>query len=218
MMGGIGNANSESKQPKAAAQRKYLNWQCQTNIYVLAKPLREAASKNTMPDPITHLIVATSLLWLFWDKKYRNYVLLLSPLAVLPDIDHFLPPYHRLLLHNVFILVPVISLAFYARFRAKNDVLYNVALIATFFLLSHLLLDLFTGAGVPLFYPLSAATVGFTYELVIAHGSMVLLPEPPAAFVQSELFGIALTSLALAVTLFVKNRLPLTKDVFAAEV
>jgi hypothetical protein len=171
-----------------------------------------------MPDPITHLIVATSLLWLFWDKKYRNYVLLLSPLAVLPDVDHFLPPFHRLLLHNIFIIVPTISLAVYARFWAKNDVLFNVSLIATFFLLSHLLLDLFTGAGVPLFYPLTAATIGFTYELVIAHGSVVLLPEPPAAFVQSELFGIALTSLALAVTLFVKNRLPLTKDVFASEV
>jgi hypothetical protein len=137
---------------------------------------------------------------------------------VLPDVDHFLPPFHRLLLHNIFIIVPTISLAVYARFWAKNDVLFNVSLIATFFLLSHLLLDLFTGAGVPLFYPLTAATIGFTYELVIAHGSVVLLPEPPAAFVQSELFGIALTSLALAVTLFVKNRLPLTKDVFASEV
>lgn len=216
MKRGPSNANSESKLPKAAAQRKYLNWQCQTNIYVLAKPLQEAASKDTMPDPITPLIVATSLLWLFWDKKYRNYVLVLSPLAVLPYIDHLLPPYHRLLLHNVFILVPIISLALYARFRAKNDVLYNVSLIATFFLLSHLLLDLFTGAGVPLFYPLSAATVGFTYELIIAHGSVVLLPEPPAAFVQSELLGIALTSLALAVIVFIKNRLPFINDVFRA--
>jgi membrane-bound metal-dependent hydrolase YbcI (DUF457 family) len=171
-----------------------------------------------MPDPITHVIVATSLLWLFWDKKYRNYVLLLAPLAVLLDIDHLLPPYHRLLLHNLFILVPIISLALYARFRTKNDLLYNVALIATFFLFSHLLLDLFTGAGVPLFYPLSAATFGFTYELVIAHGSAVLLPEPPAAFVQSELLGIALISLALAVTLFVKNRLPFTTDGFAPEI
>jgi membrane-bound metal-dependent hydrolase YbcI (DUF457 family) len=161
-----------------------------------------------MPDPITHIVVATSLLWLFWDKKYRNYVLLLFPLAVLPDLDHFLPPYHRLLLHNVFILVPTIGLALYARFRAKNDVLYNVALIATCFLLSHLLLDLFTGAGVPLSYPLSAAAFGFTYELIIAHGSVVLLAEPPAAFVQSELLGIALTTAALAVIVFVKNRLP----------
>ena len=205
-------------QPEAAAQRKYFNWQCKTHIYVLVKPLQEAASKDTMPDPITHLIVAASLLWLFWDKKYRNYIFLLSPLAVLPDIDHFLPPFHRLLLHNIFIIVPTISLALYARFWAKNDVLFNVSLIATFFLLSHLLLDLFTGAGVPLFYPLSAATVGFTYELVIAHGSVVLLPEPPAAFVQSELFGIALTSLALAVIVFVKNRLLFTKESFAPEI
>ena len=168
-----------------------------------------------MPDPITHIIVAFSLLWLFWDKKYRNYVLLLFPLAVLPDLDHFLPPYHRLLLHNVLILVPFICLALYARFRAKNDVLYNVALIASCFLLSHLLLDLFTGAGVPLFYPFIGTTFGFTYELIVAHGSVVLLPEPPAAFVQSELLGIALTSLALAVIVFVKNRLPF-QDVFHA--
>jgi len=161
-----------------------------------------------MPDPITHLIVATSLLWLFWDKKYRNYVVLLAPFAVLPDVDHFLPPYHRLLLLNVFILVPTICLALYARFRTKNDVLYNVALVATCFLLSHLLLDLFTGVGVPLFYPLSATTFGFIYVLIVAHGSVVLLPEPPATFAQSELLGIALTTAALAVIVFVKNRLP----------
>jgi hypothetical protein len=49
-----------------------------------------------MPDPITHLIVTTSLLWVFWDKEYRNYVLLLSPLAVFPDLDHLVPPYQRL--------------------------------------------------------------------------------------------------------------------------
>ncbi|MGA9078954.1 MAG: metal-dependent hydrolase [Halobacteriota archaeon] len=175
------------------------------------KPLREAAS--TMPDPITHLIVATSLLWLFWEKKYRNYVLLLSPLAVFPDLDHLVPPFHRLLLHNVFIFVPTISIALYARFREKNEVLFNVALIATFYLLSHLLLDLFTGAGVPLFYPLSATTFGFTYELIIAHSSLVLIPEHPALFMQSELLGIAVTSLALAVIIFVKNRLPFQKDV-----
>jgi membrane-bound metal-dependent hydrolase YbcI (DUF457 family) len=166
-----------------------------------------------MPDPFTHIIVAVLVLWLFWDEKYRNYVLLLFPLAVLPDIDHFLPPYHRLLLHNVFILVPAISLALYARFRTKNDVLHNVALIASYFLLSHLLLDLFQGSGVPLFYPFAATTFGFTYELIIAHGSVVLLPEPPAAFVQSELLGIALTSLVLAMIVFVNNRVPFHKDV-----
>lgn len=168
-----------------------------------------------MPDPFVHIIVAVSLLWLFCDKKYRNYVLLLFPLAVFPDLDHFLPPFHRLLLHNIFILVPTLDLALYAHFRAKNAVWYNVSLIACFFLLSHLLLDLFTGAGVPLFYPFVATTVGFTFELIIAHGSVVLIPEPPAAFVQSELLGIALTSLMLAVIMFFKNRLPFIKDVFS---
>jgi hypothetical protein len=52
--------------------------------------------------------------------------------------------------------------------------------------------------------------------LIIAHGSVVLLPEPPAAFVQSELLGIALTSLALAVIVFIKNRLPFINVVFRA--
>ena len=81
-------------------------------------------------------------------------------------------------------------------------------------LLSHLLLDLFTGAGVPLMYPFAATTFGFTCELTIAHGSLVLLPEPPVAFVQSKLLGIALTSLVLATIVFVKDLLPLQKDIF----
>ena len=86
-------------------------------------------------------------------------------------------------------------------------------------LLSHLLLDLFTGAGVPLLYPLSAAKFGFTHEFAIVHCSLVLLPQQPAVFVQSDLLGIALMSLALAVIIFVKNRLPIPQNVsHAAEV
>jgi len=85
-----------------------------------------------MPDPITHLIVATSRLWVFWGQTVRNYVLLLSPLTVFPDLDHPVPTYHRLLLHHVFILMPTIGLVLYARFRAKNEVLFDVVLIATF--------------------------------------------------------------------------------------
>jgi membrane-bound metal-dependent hydrolase YbcI (DUF457 family) len=74
---------------------------------------------------------------------------------MLPDVNHFIPNEHRVLLHNLFIIPPVVSIALYARFKLKNIVLYNIALIASFFLLSHVMLDFFTDAEVPLFYPLA---------------------------------------------------------------
>jgi hypothetical protein len=161
-----------------------------------------------MPDPLIHITVAVLAVWLFYDKKYRHYALLLFPLAVLPDIDHFIPNEHRILLHNLFIILPVLAIALYARLKAKNVVLYNIALIASFFLLSHVVLDFFTDAGVPLFYPLIAAKYAFTDQLLLTHGSLALVPEQPAPFVQSELLGIILTGLIVPLSLFVVQRLP----------
>src|SRR3974390_2029263 len=100
-----------------------------------------------MPDPLVHVTVAVLAVWLFYDKRYRHYAFFLFPLAVLPDIDHFIPSEHRILFHNLFIILPVLCIALYARLKAKNVALYNIALIASFFLLSHVALDFFTDAG-----------------------------------------------------------------------
>jgi membrane-bound metal-dependent hydrolase YbcI (DUF457 family) len=161
-----------------------------------------------MPDPFVHVTVTVLALLLFYDKKYRRYALLLFPLAVLPDVDHLIPNEHRILLHNLFILLPVLGVALYARLKAKNDGLCNIALIAGFFLLSHIVLDFFTSTGVPLFYPLIATRFGFNQEIFLIHGSLVLVSEPPAAFVQSEVLGIVLTGLILPISIFISRRLP----------
>jgi len=159
-----------------------------------------------MPDPFIHITVAVLAIWLFYDKRYRHYALFLFPLAVLPDVDHFIPNEHRILLHNLFIILPVVGIALYARFKSKNIVLYNIALIAGFFLLSHVVLDFFTDAGVPLFYPLMTTKYAFTQQILFAQGSFMLVPERPAPFMQSEALGIVLTLLMLPISLFFKRR------------
>ena len=57
----------------------------------------------------------------------------------------------------------------------QNDVgnlLYNIAIIATFYLVSHLILDSFNG-GVSLFYPLSTHRFPFVFDLVYQGGGFV---------------------------------------------
>ncbi len=89
----------------------------------------------------------------------RKKVLTLALLAVLPDIDHMMV--YRALFHNVFFLV-LVAAAVYA---VKKD--RELAVLAAFFIGSHLLFDL--GGGVAMFYPvddhyysLKAAVVGKT--------------------------------------------------------
>jgi len=55
-----------------------------------------------MPNWAIHLIVPFLALIMVGRKKDYKYILLLLPLAVLPDIDTFVTE-HRALLHNIFI-------------------------------------------------------------------------------------------------------------------
>lgn len=102
-----------------------------------------------------HLIVPTLIaLAAGFDRKK---VLTLAFLAILPDIDHVIV--YRALFHNVFFLV-LVAAAVYA---VKKD--REMAVMAAFFIGSHLLFDI--GGGIAIFYPvddhyysLKAAVVG----------------------------------------------------------
>lgn len=102
-----------------------------------------------------HLIVPTLIaLAVGFDRKK---VLTLALLSILPDIDHALV--YRALFHNVFFLVLVVA----AVYAVKKD--REMAVLAAFFIGSHLLFDL--GGGIAMFYPiddhyysLKAAVVG----------------------------------------------------------
>lgn len=98
-----------------------------------------------MPDWPTHLIVPLLALLIVSHKEHQKHILLLLPLAVLPDIDTFFTQ-HRALLHNMFI--PVILLI--AGWVIKEKRAFFV--IASVYIASHVFLDMFSG-GVVLFYP-----------------------------------------------------------------
>jgi hypothetical protein len=193
-----------------------------------------------MPGPVIHIGVALVALLLYFDDHHWKYVLLLLPFAMLPDLDHFAPFYAgRELFHNVFLLVPTLTIALYG-LKTKNSVVYTVALMAGFLLFSHLVLDFFNG-GEALFYPLRTAWYGFANTPQVADGAVALIPEPlreyvgstaiggfatpaeahpavallpePLRGVPSEVFGVALTFVALGVILFVERQLQFNTDV-----
>ena len=116
-----------------------------------------------MADLLIHLTIPFVALLAFYDRRYLKYIIFLAPLFILPDIDHLsmLTPLRGLLLHNVFILIPTAALTVYA-FAGRKVIHYNVFLIATFYLLSHILLDLHY-AG--LLYPFSNQIFNFELEI-----------------------------------------------------
>lgn len=119
-----------------------------------------------MPDLVLHIIIPLVALLLFYDRRCRTYVLLLSPLAVLPDIDHLVSAdLARVLLHNIFVLLPPLLVGVYAYITGHKKA-SNIALIAVFYLGSHVLLDLFQG-GVALFYPVTVDNYAITFDFVL---------------------------------------------------
>ncbi|MGZ4911278.1 MAG: metal-dependent hydrolase [Halobacteriota archaeon] len=126
-----------------------------------------------MPDPITHLAVAVAAVVLYFDRRHWRYALLLVPLAVLPDFDVLVPHAHRVLAHTVFLVAPFLAIALYG-LATKRKLLFDVGLVASFCVFSHLVLDFFDGTEA-LFYPLSMTRYGFGY-LSLVFRSIALLP------------------------------------------
>ncbi len=117
-----------------------------------------------MPDLLLHLIVPFAALLLFYKSRYRVYIVLLSPLAILPDVDHLWSgEVARAWLHNIFILVPPLLVGIYG-YKTRQEKLYNIAFIAAVYLCSHILLDIFQG-GVSLIYPIANYDYAVTFDL-----------------------------------------------------
>ncbi len=98
-----------------------------------------------MPDWAIHLIVPLLALLIVSKREDLKYVLLLLPLAVIPDIDTILAR-HRAVLHNI--SVPVILLLLGWMIKDKR----KIFVIAAVYITSHVFLDTF-GGGAVFFYP-----------------------------------------------------------------
>jgi len=97
-------------------------------------------------DPVTHLILP--LLLLLAAKQDSRIVVPLSVFALFPDLDSLLGP-HRMVLHNLFVIVGI-PLAFILIARVKKPSLVYPGVIVMFYLVSHIVLDM---SGVALLYP-----------------------------------------------------------------
>lgn len=113
-------------------------------------------------------IIILRVLVLFGVKLDKKLILLLSPIALLPDIDFFIF-YHRATFHNLFFGVFLVVLA-YLLFR-KNYPKKQILFIASFFFISHLLLDY---GSVMWFYPFQTATINFLGNKVTLEALQIL--------------------------------------------
>ncbi|MGQ9586964.1 MAG: hypothetical protein ACUVT7_01085 [Thermoplasmata archaeon] len=96
-------------------------------------------------DPLMHLALPVLLLLALRFEPRR--VLVFAPLAVVPDLDALW--LHRAVLHNVFVTV-ALPLAFIAYSKLRRPEWLMGALMAQFYLFSHVVLDL---GGVSIFWP-----------------------------------------------------------------
>jgi LexA-binding, inner membrane-associated putative hydrolase len=162
--------------------------------------------------PVIHIGVALVALLLYFDDRHRIWAFLLLPFAVLPDLDHFVPFYApRIYFHNVFMLVPFFAVALYG-LATKRTLLRDVGLMASFCLLTHLVLDFFTG-GEALLYPLRTTKYAIVRSPTVYRETVELLPKNLLPYASYEVLGIVLIFLALAGILFVKRQLRLNTDV-----
>ena len=130
-----------------------------------------------MSSPLDHIFIPVALLLLFSKKLKLNQreVIALGIFSVLPDIDGIFIdsngiPLHRLLFHNIFIVIS--PLLFFIFVKMKREVFG----IICFYLTSHLILDLFTG-GIFLFYPVYNKVFFANVELLLNHDSFIPLLE-----------------------------------------
>jgi len=99
-----------------------------------------------MSSSLNHAFIPVVILMLFATKLNikPKYILFLSIFAVLPDIDMLIV--HRATFHNIFtLLIPLLGYVIINR---------QIFGIISFFILSHLILDIYSG-GIHLFYPIS---------------------------------------------------------------
>lgn len=173
-------------------------------------------------DPFMHLLLP--LLFLLAARIDAKRALLFAPLAILPDFDALFG-LHRALFHS-FVPILVLPLIFvvYSRLRRPEWMLGSV--IALFYLVSHVVLDL---GGVAFFWPLVQEQFyldlevqfdlqgGVNFRVTVDYGMKELEPMGTTSFLSNE--GAALLLLGVLVLgVFRKEALQGLKaswDVFA---
>ena len=137
-------------------------------------------------DPLTHVFLPLLVAYVLRPDLFPDYrYLLLGGFGVIPDLDKLIgiPG----LLHSLVTLVPLCVVLIAADYWYRGDSTYG--LLASAFLLSHLLLDIIEGVPVTLLYPFVTTGVGLAYPMEVVFGTGPLgftFQNPPIALEFSE--------------------------------
>jgi len=119
-----------------------------------------------MAEPLIHLIIPLLLLLLICDKDKRTLIFILSPIAIIPDLDIFYD--HRGLLHNIFILVGILAVS-----KLFSEKWKPTLIIISAYFVSHIVLDMFNG-GVGLLYPFHNMLFVIKTEIMLTKDTHIL--------------------------------------------
>lgn len=127
-------------------------------------------------EPLVHLIIPVIILIAFF-PKLKKEIIFLAPITLIPDLDILFGK--RTIFHNIlFSLFLVLVVFLVSRIVFEKDKKYSkiLALITLFFVLTHLLLDIW-GPGIALFYPFDDKLYSFDFNVYMSPATKVISYE-----------------------------------------
>ena len=120
-------------------------------------------------DLLTHIFLPLILIYSV-RRELKPYHIILIPFTILPDLDKL---FEVGLLHSLVTIVPISILLIFIEWIAgklmkRNS--YEYSLTASFYMFSHLFLDILDGGPVTLLYPFVKTGVGLTFPATIELG------------------------------------------------
>lgn len=161
-------------------------------------------------DTLTHIFLPLTILYLLKRELSPAY-LPLAFFAILPDFDKIIgiPG----LFHSLLTLLPLIFFVLLIEKYLWNG--FRISLLISFFLFSHLLLDLLDGGPVAFLYPISKLGIGFEFPMKLVVKSELSIADAPVRIVYSEprmsdsyeiLSGFGIVSAILFAIVYLKGR------------
>ena len=170
-----------------------------------------------MSSLFNHAFIPISLLFIFSNKLKLDHrkIIILSFFGVFPDADFYIPP-HRAIFHNIFILI----IPFIIYFLIKDQ---KISGMIGFYLLSHLILDIFNG-GIFFLYPFYNEVIYITASVWISGKGIIealnygvnddiVRVKGGEAIISSESIGTIILFMILASVYIILNRKDIEKNI-----
>ena len=172
-----------------------------------------------MPTDLLSRIFLPLILIYATRRELKLYHIIFIPFTILPDLDKFLGMVG--LLHSLVTIIPICLLLMLLEWTVgkltnKNTSYFQYSLIASFYIFSHLFLDILDGGPVTLLYPFVRVGVGLSFPASLELGSnpfefsinnvfpqlVYEVPEPSKSYEILSGFGVASAILFLLIVSF----------------